>query len=172
MILPYQLIKARCLEGLLTPWEERGISNGRTYGIGPATYDVRLRQSMWLFPFWGRLASTVEVFNMPTDLIAEVKDKSSNARLFVLVQNTLIDPGFRGGLTLELTRFKPWPVFLKAGTPIAQIKFTLLVEPTERPYVGKYLDQSSEPEPARMEGKRSLSTIITELRKRLRLPEG
>lgn len=154
MILPYQMIKAACEaeRPLVSPFHERSLSNGRSFGCGPATYDVRLKQTLWLWPFWGRLASTIEVFDMPADLLAEVKDKSSNARVFVLVQNTLIDPGFRGGLTLELTRFRPWPVRLRAGTPIAQIKFTQLVEPTEKPYVGKYLGQSSEPEPIRYEG--------------------
>ncbi|TXN33938.1 deoxycytidine triphosphate deaminase [Methylobacterium sp. WL19] len=149
MILPYQQIRDRALAGMIAPFFERTISHDRTFGLGPASYDVRLKQDMWLWPFWGRLASTVETFRIPDDVLAEVKDKSSNARIFVLVQNTLIDPGFEGGLTLELTRMLPWPIRLKAGTPIAQIKFTLLNEPTERPYRGRYQHQSSNPEPAR-----------------------
>lgn len=170
MILPYQMIKAACEteRPLISPFHERGLSNGRSFGCGPATYDVRLKQTLWLWPLWGRLASTMEVFDMPNDLLAEVKDKSSNARVFVLVQNTLIDPGFRGGLTLELTRFRPWPVRLKAGTPIAQIKFTQLVEATTKPYVGKYLDQSSDPEPIRYEGvdKRNWLTYLLSIGRR------
>lgn len=149
MILPAQTIRRLCEAGMITPYEERAVSNGRTYGIGPATYDVRIKQTIWLWPFFGRLASTIESFHIPDDVLAEVKDKSTNARRFILVQNTLIDPGFRGGLTLELTRFLPWPTRIRAGTPIAQIKFSRLEEPTERPYRGKYQDQSSDPVRAR-----------------------
>jgi len=136
---------------MISPFEVRQVNEGRTFGLGPATYDVRIRQTMWLWPFWGRLASTLESFKIPNCILAEVKDKSTNARKFVLVQNTLIDPGFQGGLTLELTRCLPWPVRLKAGTPIAQIKFSYLAAPTDRPYRGKYQGQSVNPEPARME---------------------
>ena len=152
MILPAQDIRDLCEQrGMVEPFHERAVSHGRTYGLGPCTYDVRLKQDLWLWPFWGRLASTIETFSMPTHIMAEVKDKSSNARIFVLVQNTLIDPGFEGGLTLELTRFLPWPIRLRAGTPIAQLKFSYLRAPTERPYRGKYQGQSSDPEPVRME---------------------
>lgn len=151
MILPAQDIRYWAAKGMIEPFEERGVSHGRTFGLGPASYDVRLKQDMWLWPFWGRLASTVERFNMPAGIMAEVKDKSTNARKFILVQNTLIDPGFKGGLTLELTRFLPWPVRLRAGTPIAQIKFSYLSRPTDQPYAGKYQGQSDDPEPARME---------------------
>jgi deoxycytidine triphosphate deaminase len=37
----------------------------------------------------------------------------------------------------------PWPVHLRAGTPIAQILFECLDEPTEQPYPedAKYQDQ-------------------------------
>lgn len=150
MILPAQEIRAHSLAGMIKPFCERTTAHGRTYGLGPATYDVRLKQDMWLWPFWGRLASTVETFDIPADILAEVKDKSSNARIFVLVQNTLIDPGFRGGLTLELTRMLPWPIFLAAGTPIAQIKFSYLTEATDHPYDGRYQGQSDDPEPVRM----------------------
>lgn len=151
MVLPAQAIRKLALAGMITPFIERNVMHGRTCGLGPCTYDIRIKQSMWLFPFWGRLASAIEVFDIPDDIVMEIKDKSTNARVFVMVQNTLGDPGFRGGLTLELTRFLPWPIYLRAGTPIAQLKFSRLEEPTEIPYRGKYYDQSSDPEPARQE---------------------
>lgn len=153
MILPAQIIRSLCQgpRPMVHPFSERAISHGRSYGLGPATYDVRLKKGLWLWPFWGRLASTEEKFDIPTDILAEVKDKSSNARVFVTVQNTLIDPGFKGGLTLELTRHLLWPKYLRAGTPIAQIKFSRLEAPTELAYRGKYYGQSSDPEPVRYE---------------------
>jgi dCTP deaminase len=93
----------------------------------------------------------MERFHFPDDVCGEVKDKSTNARLFILVQNTVAEPGWFGYLTLELTRFLPWPVRLRKGTPIAQIMFKMLDEPTERPYRGKYQNQPSGPQPAILE---------------------
>ena len=137
--------------GMIVPFCERTKLHGRSYGLSAAGYDVRLRDGMWLWPLWGRLGVTVEWFNMPTDLSAEVKDKSTNARKFVFVQNTVIEPGWRGYLPVELTRYLPWPIYLKAGTPIAQIRFEPLDEPTDEPYEGKYQDQGINPQPAILE---------------------
>lgn len=130
----------------ISPLCKRTVCNGATYGLGAAGYDVRIAETLWLWPYWGRLASTIEHFNMPDYICAEVKDKSTWARKFVLVQNTFIDPGFRGkSLTLELTRLLPWPIRIRKGTPIAQIVFHHLDKPTDRPYQGKYQDAPTGP---------------------------
>lgn len=148
MILPAQEI--RKIKPIL-PFNERSIHNGMSYGLSHAGYDVRIAETIWLWPLWGRLASTVEEFFMPDDLVGRVCDKSSWARRFVTVQNTVIEPGWNGFLTLELTRHRPWPVRIKAGTPIAQILFEKLAEPTEKPYTGKYQNQQRGPQVARDE---------------------
>ena len=121
-----------------------------SYGLSSCGYDLRLAKDVWVWPLFGRLAHTIESFNMPNDLKAEVKDKSSNARRFFLVQNTIIEPGWRGNLTLEITSDRPWPRKLRAGMPIAQVVFELLDEPTEQPYPedGKYQDQNEGPQEA------------------------
>lgn len=136
---------------LIFPFVERGVSHGRSYGLSGCSYDVRIEQTIWLWPFWGRLASTMERFDMPDNVCATVKDKSSNARRFILVQNTFVDAGWRGYLTLELIRIRPWPVRIKAGTPIAQFVFQWLDEPTELPYRGKYQNQPCRPIAAKHE---------------------
>jgi deoxycytidine triphosphate deaminase len=59
MILPAQSIRRLAKAGMIKPFSERGIAHGRSYGLGPCTYDVRLKQDIWLWPFWGRLASTI-----------------------------------------------------------------------------------------------------------------
>lgn len=153
MILSAQSIRARCLKtpALVKPFCERDVSHGRSYGLSACGYDVRLAQDIWLWPFWGRLGSIIEHIHMPVDLCGEVKDKSTNARLFILVQNTVIEPGWTGYLTVELTRFLPWPIKLKKGTPIAQIMFKQLDQPTEIPYFGKYRAQGMAPQRAILE---------------------
>lgn len=153
MILSGQSIILRCAtkHPLINPFSSKQTANGRTYGVSACGYDVRLAQDIWLWPFWGRLASIIEHISMPDDLCAEVKDKSTNARLFVLVQNTIIEPGWRGHLTLELTRLIPWPIYLRKGTPIAQIIFKKLDEPTFFAYEGKYQGQGISPQKAILE---------------------
>lgn len=133
-------------EGMINPFfKEKLKRHGRSYGLSAASYDVRLAHGLWLIPGWGRLGHILEHIRMPDDLAGQVKDKSTNARLFILVQNTWIDPGWEGYLTVEITRLKPWPVYLKAGTPIAQIVFNRLDEPTAKPYGGKYQRQPFRP---------------------------
>ena len=133
--------------GVFTPFFERTVHNGMTYGLGPAGYDVRIDQQVMLSKgSRAVLASTVEHFNMPSDCIAYVKDKSTWARKFVLVQNTVIEPGWRGFLTLEITYEGGGIEIIDKGSPIAQIVFHRLDEPCESPYGGKYQDQDRGPQ--------------------------
>ena len=85
------------------PFHERTKHNGMTYGVGPAGYDVRIAEDVTLEPGGFALASTVEKFNMPADMLGIVHDKSTWARLGLALQNTVIEPGWRGFLTLELS---------------------------------------------------------------------
>ncbi len=127
---------------------------GLTYGLGPASYDVRLGEEVSIPPGKFALASTLELFNMPLDLIGVVHDKSTWARMGLVVQNTLIDPGWRGHLTLELTlHHDEMPLVIEAGAPIAQVVFHMLDEPTNQPYPddGKYQDQLPGPHPPRFD---------------------
>lgn len=147
-VLSAQSIRRLCLyprdlaEPLISPFTE---DQHKHFGLSGASYDVRIAQTVWVWPLFGRLACTMERFCLPGDVVAEVKDKSSLARSFVLVQNTFINSGWRGYLTLELTRDRPWPRRIKAGTPIAQIVFTWLDESTGLPYRGKYQNQGPAP---------------------------
>jgi dCTP deaminase len=150
MIIPAQTIRSLCKSAnpLVKPFHERKAFEGCTFGLSPAGYDVRIAQDIWIWPFWGKLASTIEEFEIPYDIVARVCDKSTWARRFVLVQNTVIEPGWRGFLTLEITRCVPWPIKIKRGSPIAQILFERLENPTEQPYSGKYQDQCPNPQRA------------------------
>lgn len=143
MILPSQHIRARI--GMVTPFAERTIANGMSYGVGPAGYDVRIREMLYLPPGGFSLASTVESFDIPSDVIAKVHDKSTWARRGIALQNTIAEPGWRGVLTLEITNHGRSPVSIDAGSPIAQIVFHLLAERTSDPYDGKYQDQPAGP---------------------------
>jgi dCTP deaminase len=146
---------------IFEPFYLRGFFEGRSFGLSSCGYDVRLKQDIWLWPLWGRRGSIKERIRMPVDLRGKVEDKSTNARLFVTVQNTNIEPGWAGWLTVELTRHLPWPIRLKAGTPIAQIVLQMLDEPTMLPYRGKYQDQEDEPVAARLQADPHRIPVLT-----------
>lgn len=149
MILSAQSIRAL---KILEPFAERTVAHGLTYGLGPAGYDVRVAESIDLRPGGFMLASTVERFQMPRDVLGVVHDKSTLARLGLAIQNTVIEPGWQGYLTLELSNHSDWGhVCLYAGTPIAQIIFHFLDQETESPYSGKYQDQPAGAHPAKLE---------------------
>jgi dCTP deaminase len=142
MILSAQSIRKR---RPVDPFHERTALNGMTFGLSAAGYDVRIRESVILRPGDFALASTLERFTMPDDLLARVADKSSWARKGLTAQNTVVEPGWEGYLTLELANHGPNTIRIEAGSPIAQILFELLDEPTEQPYAGKYQNQPPEP---------------------------
>lgn len=135
MILSAQSIRKR---DIFRPFFEQSKAFGMTYGLGPAGYDVRVSEEFILGPGEFRLASTVEYFNMPLDLQGVVHDKSTLARLGLALQNTIIDPGWYGFLTLEMHNQATYPLEIKSGMPIACVVLHKLDEATEKPYEGKY----------------------------------
>lgn len=148
-VLPAQHIRA-INPPVIDPFHEREVHRGMTFGLGPAGYDVRIAQDVHLRAGGAAfsLASTIERFALPSDLIAYVKDKSTWARRGLCVQNTVIEPGWRGFLTLELTYHGDSEILVRKGDPIAQIVFHRLEAATDRPYVGKYQDQPAGPQKA------------------------
>ena len=150
MILPAQTI--RKLKPI-TPFHERTVHKGMSFGLSHAGYDVRIAERTVLNPGEFVLASTMEHFNIPNDLIAFVHDKSTWARHGLSLFNTVIEPGWRGYLTLELVNNSSKHMEISAGCPIAQIVFMRLEESTDAPYTGKYQNQRAGAVPAMMEGK-------------------
>jgi dCTP deaminase len=130
----------------IEPFHERTVhpETGTSYGITLSGYDVRVREEVELMPGHFMIASILEYIQMPLDLVGFVKDKSSLARLGLAVQNTVIEAGWRGYLTLELSHHGRDRLRLPAGSPVAQIMFLRIDQPTEG-YQGKYNDQPPVP---------------------------
>jgi len=142
--------------GIIAPFEERTVFQGMTYGAGPAGYDIRVGEDTILHTSGLTLAVSLEHFAMLNWVLGVVHDKSTWARSGLLVQNTIIEPGWHGYLTLEITRhrvgLKPLELIkLPKGTPIAQVIFHVLSEPAEKPYGGKYQNQGNKPVGAKFE---------------------
>ena len=133
---------------MIRPFEQRTRYNGMTYGLSACGYDIRTVRGIQLYPSSFRLSVSVEHFHMPDNVMGLVKDKSSLARCGISVYNTVIEPGWRGYLTLEIVNHGITDVIIGAGAPIAQVVFQLLDLPTNQPYDGKYQDQEQKPQEA------------------------
>jgi dCTP deaminase len=101
------------------------------------------------------LASTVEYFALPDDIVGRLEGKSSLGRIGLLIHSTAgyIDPGFRGHLTLELSNVAKLPITLYPQMKIGQVSFLRLSSKVDRLYGSeglgsKYQDQM-EPTPTR-----------------------
>ena len=133
---------------MIYPFHERTVDKGFTFGLSSCGYDVRVAEHVRLEPGEFKLASTMERFNLPRDVMMMIVDKSSWARKGVAVQNTVAEPGWRGYLTLELTCHGRDLISIHEGTPIAQVLFMVLTEATRQPYQGRYQDQPAGAQPA------------------------
>ena len=92
------------------------------------------------------LAETMEVIELPDNIVASIEGKSSIARLGVELHQTggWIDAGFRGSITLEMCNVNQRPVKIYAGMPIGQLVFYTTeraVTPYNRKSDAKYMDQ-------------------------------
>ena len=137
-------------------------AHGVSYGLGEAGYDIRIKQEITFKPGMtmgptievnghlqhGRftLASVIEEFDMPTDLVGVVHDKSTWARQGLSVFNTVIEPGWKGFLTIELVFHGNKEVVIPAGAGVAQVIFTSLAH--DASYEGKYQHQANMPVPS------------------------
>lgn len=131
--------------------------NGTSHGLAEAGYDIRINQDVEYTPAtWRRrasvkvtpgseesnitcniwtkypgrfcLASAIEKFQMPQNLVGIVHDKSTWARKGLSVFNTVIEPGWHGYLTLELVFHSEVPVKIQRGQGIAQVIFSETAE--------------------------------------------
>lgn len=124
--------------------------NGFSHGLTEAGYDIRIAQDVMMsYSNRFQLASAVEEFDMPSDMVGRVCDKSTWARQGLSVFNTVIEPGWKGFLTLELVYHGNGKLFIPKGTGIAQVLFQLVYEDVN--YDGKYQGQGKEPTPAKFD---------------------
>lgn len=126
--------------------EEKVRGDGITsYGLTEGGYDIRIKQEVTFTKDSPKftLASTIEKFTMPSNLLGIVHDKSTWARKGLSVFNTVVEPGWCGYLTLELVYHGTEPLTIPAGSGIAQVIFHEIAE--EIAYDGKYQNQADKP---------------------------
>ena len=103
----------------------------------PATVDYGT--PFWLHPGQFVLGTTLEFLQLPADLGAYVVGRSTWGRLGLVVATAImVQPGWRGNLTLELANEGESPIALYAGSRIAQLAIHSLESATKHPYTGGY----------------------------------
>ena len=82
------------------------------------------------------LGTTTERVEIPSDLLATVQGRSSLGRLAIVIHATagIVDPGYKGQITLELSNLGTAPVALTPGMRVSQLIFTELKSAANRPY--------------------------------------
>jgi len=90
------------------------------------------------------LASTVEYFRIPRDILTVCLGKSTYARCGIIVNVTPFEPEWEGHVTIEISNTTPLPAKIYANEGIAQVLFFQSDEPCAKSYKdkkGKYQAQ-------------------------------
>ena len=91
------------------------------------------------------MASTVEYFKVPKDVLVICLGKSTYARCGIIVNVTPLEPGWEGHVTLEFSNTTPLPAKIYANEGAAQFVFLKGSEVPEITYAdrnGKYMGQT------------------------------
>ena len=159
---------------MINPFEENQIRDNKiSYGVSSYGYDARVSDEFKIFtnvnsevvdpknfkqsnfiskkvseciipPNSFVLASTVEYFKIPNDIMVICLGKSTYARCGIIVNVTPLEPGWEGYVTLEFSNTTPLPAKVYANEGAAQFIFLKGNEKPEVTYAdrdGKYMKQ-------------------------------
>ena len=159
---------------MINPFEENQIRDNKiSYGLSSYGYDARVSNEFKVFtninsevvdpknfkqsnfiskkvseciipPNSFVLASTVEYFKIPNDIMVICLGKSTYARCGIIVNVTPLEPGWEGYVTLEFSNTTPLPAKIYANEGAAQFIFLKGNEKPEVTYAdrdGKYMKQ-------------------------------
>ena len=105
----------------------------------PASYDLRASEPVMIRRNNMTLLASKEWIELPVDLAATLRCRSSFARRGVFISGGFVDPGFRGHLTLCLYNCGTEDVSVQEGDRIVQMVFQEVDTPTAG-YSGRYQD--------------------------------
>lgn len=155
----YENIKDDVDWGIINEFYNKPVIMSR--GLSYAGYDLRLhnlqvlskdglkildydfgREAFILPPHSFALGETVEILNIPEHATGFVVNKSSYVRLGVSMPYTILEPGWRGSVTLEITNQTDTPQYLYKNQGIGQLIIQELKSEPIRAYEGKYQFQN------------------------------
>lgn len=155
MILGHAEIKKRIEEGLLENYEEGNIGGagvdlrvakfyelktaarlGKDERVLPEIEEI-VGESVALRPQQYVLVETMEKVNMPADLAAWMRQRSTLQRCGVSLETALIDPGYKGTLTFGMKNNGDKEFVVEKGARVGQIIFEGVKGETKN-YDGRY----------------------------------
>jgi deoxycytidine triphosphate deaminase len=86
-------------------------------------YSQKKKQAITIFPNEFFLASTIESVNLPVDLTANFKPRTTTFRSGLFLRTGNVAPGYNGALTFALKNEGPLPVTIELGARIIHIQF-------------------------------------------------
>ena len=159
---------------MISPFEKKQVREGTiSYGISSYGYDARVSDEFKIFtnvnntivdpknfsldgfvekksdtciipPNSFALASTIEYFKIPRDVLVICLGKSTYARCGIIVNVTPLEPEWEGHVTLEFSNTSPLPAKIYANEGACQFLFLQGKEPPMVSYAdkkGKYMKQ-------------------------------
>ena len=159
---------------MISPFEEKQVRGNKiSFGVSSYGYDARVSSEFKIFtnvnteivdpknfkqtsfitktvneciipPNSFVLASTVEYFKIPKDVLVICLGKSTYARCGIIVNVTPLEPGWEGHVTLEFSNTTPLPAKIYANEGASQFIFIKGNESPETTYAdrnGKYMKQ-------------------------------
>jgi deoxycytidine triphosphate deaminase len=106
--------------------------------VKPAGYDLRCGESVTVESKEFCRTFTLEWIELPLSLAGMLHLRSSFTREGLLGGLALVDPGFKGQLTITLFNASMEAVKVSEGEPFIQISFTKLSRSAYKGYEGRY----------------------------------
>jgi dCTP deaminase len=110
--------------------------------INPAGIDLRAIKPLTIKPGHHALAATMEKVGLPNNFLGILHLRSTFAREGVIASLALIDPGYRGQLTISLYNAGERPVIIEEAERFIQLTLFRLGKPAKRSYTGQYQNSS------------------------------
>ena len=110
--------------------------------LNPAGIDLRADRSLVLRPGQQRLVATIERVELSERFLGILHIRSSLAREGIVASLALVDPGFRGQLTVSLHNAGDRLVSLRKGERFIQLSLLRLGKPAINKYAGRYQNSS------------------------------
>lgn len=135
------LFQLQADHSIVEPWNDDHVQPGSIdLTLGDTEIDAtgqrwQIRDYLVIHPDQFKLGTTHETVYAPPAYSADVKGRSSWARLGLMVECAgFIDPGFSGKITLELKNLSSRTIRIPLGARVCQVRFQLMTSPAERPY--------------------------------------
>ena len=127
-----RLIKNEEIE--INPFEESHLT--------PAGYDLGSAEDITIKPNEHRLVATNEKIGLSPNIMGILHIRSSFAREGLFASLALVDPGFKGQLTIALLNSGKSNLKINRGESFLQLSLIRLTSEVEKSYDGAYQDSS------------------------------